>query len=47
VTKSRRVRGEGHVVHMRGMRYVHKILRGKPEGKKKLARPRYRKEKKI
>jgi hypothetical protein len=29
------------------MRDVQNILRGKPEGKKKLARPRYRKGNKI
>jgi hypothetical protein len=34
--------GEGHVVRMEEMRNAYRILFGKPEGKKPLARPRRR-----
>jgi hypothetical protein len=37
----------GHVAHMGGMRTSHKILVGKPEGKRPLARPRRRLENNI
>jgi hypothetical protein len=42
VIKSRRVRGAGHVVHMREMRNAYKILVGKRKGKRPLGRPRHR-----
>jgi hypothetical protein len=41
------MRWEGHVGHMREMRHVHKNLTGKPEGKIKLARPRFGRENNI
>jgi hypothetical protein len=40
--KLRRMRCVGHVVHMGEIRNAYKILVGKPEGKKSLARPRHR-----
>jgi hypothetical protein len=40
--KSRRMRWVGHVAHMGEDRKVHKILVGKPEGKRPLGRPRHR-----
>ena len=47
VVKSRRMRWEGHVAHMGEGRGVHRVLVGKPEGKRPLGRPRRRWEKKI
>ena len=40
--KSRRMRWAGHVVRMVEGRLVHKVLVGKPEGKRPLGRPRRR-----
>jgi hypothetical protein len=40
--KSRRMRWAGHVARMREMRNAHRILVGKPEGKRPLGRPRRR-----
>jgi hypothetical protein len=37
--KSRRRRWPGHVAHMGKERKVHKVLVGKPEGKRQLGRP--------
>jgi hypothetical protein len=34
IIKSRRIRREGHVVHMREIRNAHKILVGNTEGKR-------------
>ena len=42
VVKSRRVRWVGHVARMVEDRGVHRILVGKPEGKRPLGRPRCR-----
>jgi hypothetical protein len=42
VVKSRIMRWAGHVVHMGEERGVHRVLVGKPEGKKPLRRPRRR-----
>ncbi len=42
VIKSRRVRWVGHVACMEEGRGVHKVLVGKPEGKRPLGRPRRR-----
>jgi hypothetical protein len=39
--KSRRMRWEGHVAHMEEERKVHRVLVGKPEGKRPLERPRH------
>jgi hypothetical protein len=47
VVKSRRMRWAGHVVHMGEGRDVHRILVGKPEGKRPLGRPRHRWEDNI
>jgi len=47
VIKSRKMKWEGHVVHMGERRGVHWILVGKPEGKKPLGRPRHRLEDNI
>ncbi|KDR15570.1 Putative uncharacterized transposon-derived protein F52C9.6 [Zootermopsis nevadensis] len=44
VIKSRRMRWAGHVAHMDGTRGVHRVLVGKPEGKRPLVRPRRRLE---
>jgi hypothetical protein len=38
--KSRRMRRERHVAQIREKRNVYRILAGKPEGKRKLGRPR-------
>ena len=46
VVKSRRMRWEGHVARMRE-REVHRILVGKPVGKRPLGRPRRRWEDNI
>jgi len=40
VVKSRRMRWAGHVAHMWEGRGVHRVLVGKPEGKRPLGRPR-------
>ena len=42
VIKSRRLRWAGHVARMDEGRVVHKVLVGKPEGKRPLGRPRLR-----
>ena len=39
VVKSRRMRWAGHVAHMGERRVVHRVLVGKPEGKRPLGRP--------
>jgi hypothetical protein len=38
--KSRRMRWAGHVAHTEEKKYAYRILVGKPEGKRPLARPR-------
>jgi hypothetical protein len=47
VIKSRRMRWAGHVARMGEDRGVHRVLVGKPEGKKPLGRPRRRWEDNI
>ena len=47
VIKSRRTRWAGHVARMEEGRGVHKVLVGKPEGKRPLERPRRRWEDNI
>ena len=47
VIKSRRMRWAGHVARMEEGKGVHKVLVGKPEGKRQLARPRCRWEDNI
>jgi hypothetical protein len=47
VIKSRRMRWAGHVACMGEMRNVHRILVGKPEGRRPLGRPRHRWEDNI
>ena len=47
VIKSRRIRWEGHVARMEEGRGVHKVLVGKPDGKRPLGRPRRRREDNI
>jgi hypothetical protein len=42
VVKSRRMRWVGHVAHMEEGRGVHRVLVGKPKGKRPLGRPRRR-----
>ena len=42
VIKSRRLRWAGHVARMEEERGVHKVLVGKPDGKRPLGRPRRR-----
>jgi hypothetical protein len=42
VIKSRRIRWAEHVAHMEESRGVHRVLVGKPEGKRPLGRPRHR-----
>jgi hypothetical protein len=42
VVKSRRMRWAGHVARMREGRGVHRVLVGKPEGKRRMWRPRRR-----
>jgi hypothetical protein len=42
VVKSRRMRWAGHVARLREDRVVHRVLVGKPEGKRPLGRPRRR-----
>ena len=47
VVKSRRMRWAGHVAHMGEDRGVHRVLMGKPEGKRPLGRQRRRWEDNI
>ena len=47
VVKSRRMRWAGHVARMVEDRGVHRVLVGKPEGKRPLGRPRHRWEDNI
>jgi hypothetical protein len=47
VVKSRRMRWAGHVAGMGEERGVHRVLVGKPEGKRPLGRPRRRWEDNI
>jgi len=47
VVKSRRMRWAGHVARMGQERGVHRVLVGKPEGKRPLGRPRRRWENNI
>jgi hypothetical protein len=47
VVKSRRMRWAGHVARMGAERGVHRVLVGKPEGKRPLGRPRRRWEDNI
>jgi hypothetical protein len=47
VVKSRRMRWAGHVARMGDDRGVHRVLVGKPEGKRPLGRPRHRREDNI
>ena len=47
VVKSRRMRWAGHVSRMGEGRGVHRVLLGKPEGKRPLGRPRRRREDNI
>ena len=42
VIKSRRMRRTGHVARVEERRCVHKVLVGKPEGKRPMGRPRHR-----
>ena len=47
VVKSRRMRWAGHVARMGEDRVVHRVLLGKPEGKRPLGKPRCRWEDNI
>ena len=47
VVKSRRMKWAGHVARMGKWRGVHRVLVGKPEGKRPLGRPRHRWEDNI
>jgi len=47
VVKSRKMRWAGHVAHMGQGRGVHRVLVGKPAGKRQLGRPRRRWEDNI
>ena len=47
VVKSRRMRWAGHVARMGEGRGVHRVLGGKPKGKRLLGRPRHRWEDNI
>ena len=47
VVKSRRIRWAGHVARMGEDRGAHRVLVGKPEGKRPLGRPRHRWEDNI
>jgi hypothetical protein len=47
VVKSRRMRWAGHVARVGEGRGVHRIMVGKPEGKRRLGRPRHRWEDNI
>jgi hypothetical protein len=40
--KSRRMKWAGHIIRMGEERKLHKVLAGKPEGKRPLGRPRHR-----
>jgi hypothetical protein len=42
ITKSRRMRWEGHVIRMGEKRNAYRLMVGKPEGKRPLGRPRCR-----
>jgi hypothetical protein len=42
IIKSRRIRWAGHVARMGEKRNVHRLLVGKPEGRRPLGRPRRR-----
>jgi hypothetical protein len=42
VVKSRKMRQAGFVAHMGEEREVHRVLVGKPEGKRTMGRPRHR-----
>jgi hypothetical protein len=42
IIKSRRMRWAGHVARMGEKSYVHRLMMGKPEGKRPLAKPRRR-----
>ena len=47
VVKSRRMRWAGHIARMGEGKVMHRVLVGKPEGKRPLGRPRYRWEDNI
>jgi len=47
VIKSRRIKWAGHVARMRERTALHRVLVGKPEGKRPLGRPRRRWEDNI
>ena len=47
VVKSRRMRWAGHLARMGQGRGVHRVLVGRPEGKRPLGRPRHRWEDNI
>jgi hypothetical protein len=47
VIKSRRMRWAGHVARMGERRVIYRVLVGKPEGKRKLGKPRRRWEDNI
>ena len=47
VIKSRRMRWAGHVARMRDRRAAHRVLVGRPEGRRPLGRPRRRREKML
>jgi hypothetical protein len=47
VIKSRRMKWAGHVAHMKEKTDIHRVLMGKPEGKRPLLRPRHRWENNI
>ena len=47
VVKLRRMRWAGHVARMEEERGMHKVLVGKPEGKRPLGRPRHKWEDNI
>ena len=47
IIKSRKMRWAGHVACMEEGRVVHKVLVGKPKGKRPLGRPRHRWEDNI
>jgi hypothetical protein len=47
VVKSRRMRWSGHIARMGEGRGVHRVLVGKPEGRRPLGRPRRRWEDNI
>jgi hypothetical protein len=47
VIKSRKIRLMGHVARMGEKRVVYRVLVGKPEGKRRIGRPRHRWEDNI